>query len=765
MSRRKSHSSWSPITPCEPRMLLAAYVIDAVKGKDTNPGTAAAPWKTYRNIVSYYSESDRPSGWVRLAPGDEVRFRPGTYNLAYKYGPTDYRGLYLNGFGDSGVNGTVNSPIRLIGEPGAVLSARDPRSLPMSAVQLEFADAISLEGFEITGYGGGVRISGLEGSSEYSARGRYCQVLNNYIHDVSGEDNNNIAGIHVDSHANGTLIQGNYLLNNYDLMDTPDDPSSSNNRHIVIFGSADVRVTGNKLENDHNSNTYLKGSGISYKHLGDLEPGEEGTFEVDHNIIENAAFIGIGTASPHSRIHHNLLVDSGPIAVADQGGFSWIDDIHIDHNSIQNAVGILDGSGFYMNTPGIYSNRPVGTISFTDNIVSDNRNPLIDPGIGVIQFATYESDELYTHFIVNRNFTADRNVYHNSGGPVRFKAFNASGEYGELGGDYSFSEWQSLGLDTHGQIINPGFDNAAQPTSLAGQSTGWFADEDYITVMIPVDQDVITEKGNYSKTTAYIVRNGALSAPLTVQLSISDPTQGSVPQTVTIPAGQSRVSFVIQGRDDRKADKTRAVQISATATGFTAVNSWVRIQEGNPSETRVVDDGDVSFGTNDQSTAEAPRYWFRQTKGRGGDSLIANGHAAEGAVARWTFPQLRPGRYRVSATFPASSVNASNATYRILDSHGQVLAVRSVNQRVTPNDLRALNSSWEDIEFVSVSGGSLIVELSDTGNGKVVADSIRIQRVGDSLLTRSSEAPNVNSERWRLTGDKRRRSECLLEFT
>ena len=60
-----------------------------------------------------------------------------------------------------------------------------------------------------------------------------------------------------------------------------------------------------------------------------------------------------------------------------------------------------------------------------------------------------------------------------------------------------------------------------------------------------------------------------------------------------------------------------------------------------------------------------------------------------------------------------------------------------INQQVAANDLidagdiASPNSAWEQVAIVNVTGTSLLVELSNLSNGKVYADSIRIQRIGD----------------------------------
>jgi subtilisin family serine protease len=96
----------------------------------------------------------------------------------------------------------------------------------------------------------------------------------------------------------------------------------------------------------------------------------------------------------------------------------------------------------------------------------------------------------------------------------------------------------------------------------------------------------------------------------------------------------------------------------------------------------------------------------------------------------WSFASLLPGQYRVSTTYVASSLNASDATYSI-SSGGQALGTATVDQKVAPNDRNASGVNWEDLGTFTVTAGTLSVRLTDQANGRVIADGMRIQRVGN----------------------------------
>ena len=77
----------------------------------------------------------------------------------------------------------------------------------------------------------------------------------------------------------------------------------------------------------------------------------------------------------------------------------------------------------------------------------------------------------------------------------------------------------------------------------------------------------IPEKGGQATVT--ISRSPFdVSGALTVALTGSDTSEATVPATVTIPAGQSSVTFVVSAVDDFVFDGTQIVRITATASGY-----------------------------------------------------------------------------------------------------------------------------------------------------------------------------------------------------
>ena len=96
--------------------------------------------------------------------------------------------------------------------------------------------------------------------------------------------------------------------------------------------------------------------------------------------------------------------------------------------------------------------------------------------------------------------------------------------------------------------------------------------------------------------------------------------------------------------------------------------------------------------------------------------------------ANWT-TNLRPGQYRVSVTWLAAGNRATDAPFTVFDGSTPLATVR-VNQQQTPADFTEGGLGWKDLGTFTITGNTLVVQLSNAANGYVIADAIRIQKVG-----------------------------------
>jgi hypothetical protein len=144
---------------------------------------------------------------------------------------------------------------------------------------------------------------------------------------------------------------------------------------------------------------------------------------------------------------------------------------------------------------------------------------------------------------------------------------------------------------------------------------------------------------------------------------------------------------------------------------------------------QIVDDGDIGHTTRGAWSGGS-------AMGCGADSLSAK--CGSGSRVGWTF-EVTPGRYRVSATWPRHQHGATAAPFTIR-SCSRRLATVKVNQRCAADDFHDAGSDWHDLACsLCVTGNKLIVQLSGSKTGYVVADAIRIERIGDTCKNTRSK--------------------------
>ncbi|MCA9245959.1 MAG: choice-of-anchor D domain-containing protein [Planctomycetales bacterium] len=111
-----------------------------------------------------------------------------------------------------------------------------------------------------------------------------------------------------------------------------------------------------------------------------------------------------------------------------------------------------------------------------------------------------------------------------------------------------------------------------------------------------------------------------------------------------------------------------------------------------------------------------------------------------GDTATWTFSGLPSGTYRVSTTWHAQSNRATDAMYMVSGITGGPFAVPPINQETSPQATAGsfLDQGvyWVDLGGPHAStGGDLTVTLSDMANEFVIADAVRIERLGPQMAS------------------------------
>ncbi|MEJ7595711.1 MAG: Calx-beta domain-containing protein [Planctomycetaceae bacterium] len=567
----------------EPRILMTVYAVDPVRGSDSNPGTVEQPFRTPRNL-SWGTPNYRP-----LEAGDTVYLRDGVHdwsNLLTER-PSDAEPAAFFIFQRPG---TATAPITIRAYPGErpIIKARQSGAVN-SAIHVGQSSHVKIFGLEVTGtYGPGIRIS--ESSN--------VEIAHNYIHDIDGNQDNNIAGIYAVGYEMfpmvGLHIHHNLLHDNYDHAAVQQGRVSQNSRNIVIFGDgADrVKVDHNKVFNTPRPDGRETGEGIWVKHASEIP---NATFEFHDNIVRDVFFSAIGSQTPNTFMHHNLIVNGAPYYITGGANVTTVKGHRLEHNTFvgSSAISVFDTNGLFPSSD---------FMRFQNNIVVDDAT-VYDVNNGIIDIDPYGFDADFRRVATPQNLGFDRNIYFNPVTPPVWNLFgsderpneNAPPTPAPLGALMSFSEWRALGIDRNSVIANPQLTASFIPSNSVAANAGWLAGgQSRLTLYVP--QDKFRESGGANASSLTIVRAGvSLASPLTVTLTTSDSTEIKLPGTVTIPAGVASIQVPIAAIDDNRNEPTRAVQIFASASGLIQGSEWVRVLQ-DPLPTLAVSDVRVAEG-------------------------------------------------------------------------------------------------------------------------------------------------------------------------
>jgi hypothetical protein len=122
-------------------------------------------------------------------------------------------------------------------------------------------------------------------------------------------------------------------------------------------------------------------------------------------------------------------------------------------------------------------------------------------------------------------------------------------------------------------------------------------------------------------------------------------------------------------------------------------------------------------------------YWSTSGVGYSGGHQFEFG--GTGGYAEWTIGNLPAGEYRVFATWPEGTNRGTNVPYSVSDgSYG--LGTVSVNQRLAPAaHAIAGGRNFQSLGSFSSVSGSLVVRVTNSsGDGRAIADAVRIEYLG-----------------------------------
>ena len=130
--------------------------------------------------------------------------------------------------------------------------------------------------------------------------------------------------------------------------------------------------------------------------------------------------------------------------------------------------------------------------------------------------------------------------------------------------------------------------DGTQIVTITASVTGWTAGNDTIgvednepmdlTVSVP---DNAGERDGLLAAAGAVSVSGTVIADLTIDLSSDDTSEATVPASVTIPSGQSSVSFDLTIIDDPDIDGTQIVTITASAVGWNSGNDTILVYDND----------------------------------------------------------------------------------------------------------------------------------------------------------------------------------------
>jgi len=401
------------------------YYLDAVNGDDDNgDGSFGDPWKSFKNITSYYQASYRPPGWVDIQPGDTIYLMDGTYNeLVYYGGSTgpETNGPYVACWRFE--DGSEGSRYHIKAYPGhsPVLDAQ----YGGMGIYIWQSSWWEIDGLEIKNSAArGILIAGND----------QIEIHNVYIHEVSGEGGQNNAGIH---------INGCDEVEIYDST-LEDNLATGNSSNITHFQGTNITI------HDCDFSHPVSGPCVKYKHASNVTTAY---FHVYNNTFSDCSDFSFGAATYNTHFHHNLVVGGGSWAIMSQdfGGYTHQTNLTFEYNTVYDAPAVS------LNVVDTYTDPE--NINFNNNIFYDTATSY--GGWGIVAIGHYNSDYLLN--LVEPELSFNDNCYCNPNISVQFDfgASSSGGDAGPLGGLYTLSEWQTeYGYDLSSLETDPLFVDA-----------------------------------------------------------------------------------------------------------------------------------------------------------------------------------------------------------------------------------------------------------------------------------------------------------------
>ena len=336
---RRPRSCGAIIEPMETRRLLSTYYVSP-KGSDAGSGTLTDPFKTIQHALD-----------VAVNPGDTVEVRAGTYHERIEF---THSGSAAGGF------------ITLEPFPGAHVllsgahAANHDTGFGNNMVQIVNQSYIRVIGLEIA-HDSGISVRDDACAIYVTGSGSNIQILNNDIHDISGEVQRSSGGLNLGYAGSGIQVYGSSLTDPYANIVIDGNvvydckPGDDSTETVTLNGNIDgFQISNNIVHDDNNIGIVMIGGepdafGLNSP-LPDLPQARNGV--CTHNTVYHIhAIYGGGYAA-------GIYVDGGQnITISDN--ISHNNDLGIEVGA-ENA-GVV-ASGIVVENNIIYGNAQAGLV-------------------------------------------------------------------------------------------------------------------------------------------------------------------------------------------------------------------------------------------------------------------------------------------------------------------------------------------------------------------------------------------------------------------
>lgn len=212
-----------------------------------------------------------------------------------------------------------------------------------------------------------------------------------------------------------------------------------------------------------------------------------------------------------------------------------------------------------------------------------------------------------------------------------------------------------------------------------------------LTLVIATDS--VSEADGTAATTATVTRNTDTTEELVVNLSSSDITEATVPESVTIPADANSVTFDISAQDDVIVDGLQSPTILATATGYSDASDTLDVTDNDTPE--------LTFTINAAVLQEADTAIATLTRNTDTTSpLIVNVSSSDDTEA--SVP--------TTVTIPAGQASTTFTVTAVDDGVFDIAATVTITTQVTGFDNQTNQITVEDALNHRLSNLTIIVQ-------------------------------------------------------